>query len=588
MRLEIDGIEADLSNNIIAITRRVLDVSSPSTRNIDITNRLQLPNTNTNSQIFSSAGEVGTTSKGLDKLYKAKIIDLFFTFNGLGFLTESSDRYLFQLSEASKELFSNLNDSVKALPFDQYDFTFSQAAYDSLKTFTESVWVWPIVAMHEEKFLENTRFEAGDAGLKYSRPFFSFYKILIEAVEAQGWSISYDSDIINTLGISSNNDKFYVTSYQKTLSDALTISGSTTLSGLDTNDFEHNVTTGGTTVTNTVNSIYRLRGDVIAVADFRVVINSVANPSGKVQSKEFIIKQGQTFVDFKTSSFKVSGSDTDYAVSVVIEGDGDLTFVDTLLYTIIEEGDLGDLSTNPLLNYRVKAYDNLPSKSQINIFKDSLKITNSIIVPDSFNKSIEIKSLNKLSKLNTVDWSDKFNTDAYSVTNVVSGYAKKNYMVYDNDDTVLPSVGEEYFEIDNEALKDMTNVLELDYSASNDVDLNNYSIASMDAYSDTERVNTLNTRLVNLHLDDTLQYTLGRFVDIDFRALKENYYKNWYESFRNLRIIEGTADLKTLDVIAHDFMQLVYIDEFKSSFFVHSIEDYVPGKLTKVELLKFL
>ena len=101
MRLEINGTEADLGNNIIALTRRVIDLNNLSFRNIDITNKLKLPKSNINQQIFDSADRVGTNGDGLDVLYKSKIIDQFFIFNGLGFLNEANNTYNFQLSESS-------------------------------------------------------------------------------------------------------------------------------------------------------------------------------------------------------------------------------------------------------------------------------------------------------------------------------------------------------------------------------------------------------------------------------------------------------------------------------------------------------
>jgi hypothetical protein len=590
MRLEINGKEADMANNILAITRQVIDLSNLSLRNIDITNRLQLPKTNPNQEIFESADRVETNGTGMDQLYRAKIIDQSIIFNGVGFLNEANDSYNFQLSEASKDVLSNLGEKINRLDWDQYDFTFNNTSSKTLKVVTNSVWIWPIICMHEEKVSANTRFESGSDGLKYSRPCFNFKKILETAIENQGWAIELDTDLIDSVALSSNAEKFYVTSYQKTLDDELTLSGEQSLTNLDNNDFENDVTTTSTTIDIGTNpTAFRLRGNINAETDAVFKVKSTASPSGKEQIKEYFISSDQEFIDIKSSVFKVSGSDTSITIELSIEGSGDFDFLDTLLYTVIEENDFGDLSTNPLLDFRVKAYDNMPDIDQEDILRDAIKLTNSILEPDSLNRNIKLRSLKALSKLRSIDWSEKFDADNYTVTNRVTGYAKTNYLVYDNDETVQSDLGEDSFTINNQSLKDVEDVLQLKYGASVEVSVDNFTLASFEAYNDNERINDLNDRIVYFELEDSGDLrTIGRFLQLDWRTLKEEYYKNWFASFNRLRIVEGEADLNKLDVIGHDFLNLVYIEHFKSSFFVHIIEDYVPGRKTQVELFKFL
>lgn len=591
MRLEIDGKEADLGNNIIAITRQSINLSNLSLRRIDITNRLQLPKSNQNQEIFESADRIETNGDGMDKIRTAKIIDQFFIFNGIGFLNEANSVYNFQLSESSKELFENLSEKINRLSFDQYDFTFNNTSYNNLKLITDNVWVWPIIAMHEDKTEDKTRFTSGDAGLTYSRPCFYFNKVLTDAFEAQGWTIELDTDIIDNLCFSSNAERFYVTSYQKTLDETLILSGEENIDDLNINDFENNVTTASTTINiGTTPTTFRLRGNIESDTDTIIKFISTSSPSGKQQTKEFNVKSDQSYIDLKTSTFKPSSSDTSVSIQVTIEGTGNFTFNDTLLYSIIEEQDLGDISSNSLIGYRVKAFDNMPDKEQVDLFRDAIKITNSIIEPDSFNKIIRLRSLKNLSKLNSYDWSEKFDADdgSFTITNRLTGYAKTNYLIYDNDDTVQSDLGEETFLINNESLPDIADVIKLEWGASEEVEIENQSktIASFEIYDDTERINDINDRLI--YIENQTTYTTGRFLQLDWRSLKVNYYQNWLDSFYRFRIIEGSADLNKLDVIGHDFLKLVYIDKFKSNFFVQIFDDFEPGKKTKVELFKFL
>ena len=591
MRLEIDGKEADLQNNVIAITRQAIDISNLSLRNIDITNRLNLPKTNKNQEIFKSADRVETDGTGLDRVYKSKIIDQFFIFNGIGFLNEASSVYQYQLSESSKTVFANLNNKINALNWDIYDFTFNESSYTSLNPIHfNNVWVWPNIAMHEDKTEDKTAFDNSVNGLKYSRPSFLFRKILFDAIEAQGWTIELDTNIIDRICISSNAKNFFVTSYQKTLNETIDLNGSTeNLTGLDSNDFENGVTTTGTTITQgTYETAYRLRGNVDLTDDLTIKFISTSNGTGKQQTKEFEVSKRQTYIDLTTSNFKPSDNDTSFTVEIQLTSNGSVTFLDTLLYTIIEENAFGDLSTNPLIGYRVKAYDNMPDKKQIDIFKDAIKITNSIIEPDSFSKTIKLKSLKEIRKLKSIDWSDKFNTDNYRVVNRISGYAQENYLRYNNDDTVSEDLGEDFFNINNEALEDVADVLKLDYGASEEVSIENNEstpVSSYNIYNDTERINEINDR-INYMYSNPSGINIGRFIQLDWRMLKQEFYETWLNSFERLRIIEGEADLNKLDVIGHDFINLVYIDHFKSMFFVLIMEDFRPGVPTKVELFK--
>lgn len=594
-RLLIDGKEADLGNNVIAITRKVIDLSDLSLRNIDITNRLLLPKTNKNQEIFYSADRVGTNGDGMDREYSAKIIDSTIIFNGVGYLNESNGTYQFQLVESSNNVFSNLNDKINMLPYDSHDFTFNKTSYDNLKLLSNSnLWVWPIVAMHEDKTESNTNFAAGNDGLKYSRPSFSFWKILNDAIEAQGWALEMDTDICERVGFSSNASKFYVTSYQKTLDETVTLGSVQNIDDLDTNDFENDVTTTSTTIsTGTTPTIFRLRGNISSDNGAIIKVVSTSSGTGEQQTKEFNISSRETYIDLKTSSFKPSGSDTDISIEITIEGSGSFTFDDTLLYTIIEEQELGVLSGNQLIGYRVKAFDNMSNKTQLDLLMDAMKITNSIIEPDSKRKIIKLRSLKNLSKLNSVDWSEKFDADNYTVTNKINGYAKKNYLIYDNDDSVNSELGEDNFDINNQSLEDVEDVLQLQWGASEEVAIENYEsfpIASYNIYNDDERLIDINDRLIYIYdnTDVTPLYTLGRFLPLDWKTLKAEYYQNWFDSFFRFRFIEGFADLNQLDVIGHDFLKLVYIDHFKSTFFVQSFEDFTSGKVTEVELFKIL
>ena len=582
MELEISGKTVELSNQDIAITRKVKDLDNLTLGYIDFTSRFLLPKTQPNKDIFNSGDVIGSDNDYLDKNYPAKVIDQFVLFNGIGFVTESSEGYNFQISDNSRTFFDQLNENINKLDFEADDFTFGSTAYNTLKVATNSIFIWPVISMHEKRISS----KIPPTTLNYSRPCINWAILLNEIFSSKGWIVEYNSDILDQIAISTNAKKFYLTSYQKTLDLNLSLSGQSNLTALNTVDFSNGVTLTSTTIDiGSTSTIFRLRGSVSSSNGFKVIFQTTDSPTGNVEIQEFTINSDETEINIITSEF--STDDSINLVEVIIEATGTVEFDDTLLYTLIEEQNLGLLSAGNLSGYRVKAYDNLPDKTQLDIFMDSLLITNSVIIPDSLNKTIYLKSLNQLSKLNSVDWSDKFNQGSEVKYYRNTKYGQINYLLYDNedDDTIDINVGRNFFEINNQTLPDIVNLFQLKWGASNDVEISQ-TIADFNVYDDDERINEINDRIV--YFNEVSGVTYGRFRELHWQQLKENYYKNWFDSFNRYRVIEGEVFLKKLDMLGFDFMQLVFIEYFDSYFFVLEIEDYIPNKMTKVKLFKFL
>jgi len=239
------------------------------------------------------------------------------------------------------------------------------------------------------------------------------------------------------------------------------------------------------------------------------------------------------------------------------------------------------------VGYRVKAYDNLPDIQQIDLFRLSMVVTNSIIISDTLNKELEIKNIN-YSKLFNYDWSEKFVQGSEVIENNLSTYAQTNNLEYDNDTTVNSRLGRASFAVTNEALKDEQTFIKLDYGASNEVEISSNTIAHFEVYTDTVRANDeLNKRLVYVYNDAGNVYTLARFLNIDWNTLITDYYGDFVNSVSRLRYVEALFNLNKLDVLGFDFGRTVYIEPLKATFIVLAIEDFVPDSLTRVKMLKF-
>ena len=442
--------------------------------------------------------------------------------------------------------------------------------------------------MHKERDVANTRFAAGNSGLKFSRPTFRIKTIIEKMFTSRNWTLNYDSTIIDRLAISSNAQEFFVTSYQKTFNTSFVLAGQTTVTGIDVNDFENDVTTSADNINiSTTITAFRLRGTINADTSVKISVQSVGQ-GGITEQFDFFVDELTTDIDFTTPKIESAANNT--RVFLLLEGTGNIEFIDLFYYSIIEEQDLGDLDANELIGYRVKVYDNLRDISQISLFMDTMVITNSILQPDSLNSIVNLKSLSKLSKLRAVDWSEKFEADSETISPVLSEIAKINFVEYNNDDTIDINAGRDFFETENENLKDETTYTQLDWGASIDTEINGFSIADFLVYDDAERINDINDRILFIFDDDDISpvFTMARFADLNWMSLKDSFYDNWFESFRRPRVITGMANLNKLDVLGFNFLDLVFIDNFDSYFFVLEISNFVSGQLTKIKLLKFL
>jgi hypothetical protein len=577
MEIIINGIRAELGDSEPAITKKSIDVNSPTARFIDFTNKFQLPDTEINRKIFESPQGIGSNNRSFDKLYDVTISDVFQIFKGKGFLDAANNkRFSFQVVDASKELFKGLESKLNSLSWEDCDTILTEAGINALDTVNPvNCWIWGQACYHESAIQINTDQTTGDARCKYSRPSFYVNALLKRAIEVQGYGFSFPSP---DLAFSACHKDFFFTSYQKTLNGVYS-AGS--LTGLNTNDFAHvdlTVVSGSINIGSKV-TVFRLRGAVAVSGTVEIVIRATDNVDPtKVSDSKLIINASTTYVDFTTSEFT---SDNGNTVTITITGASGITFTDTLLYTTLSDKS-GDLSTNPYLGYKIKAYDNLPEMSYLDLFKLYCTTFNKYHSINNLDKSFSFESFSQLSKMNSVDWSDKFVIDSETIAADFPGLCRVNYLRYENDLTVNPDLGQDYFVTDNESLADKGDYLVLKFGASNEVVINSNDIAHVKVYNDITRIpdQEINIRLF------VVSGSKLQFTPLNWQNLKA-YYANFFLSLYRIRAITAEFDLKKLDVLSWTPAKLAYIDYFKSTFIVLEISNFIPGRFTKVKLLNY-
>lgn len=540
MRLQINGKEVDYEGKI-AISRQTYDANNLGIRLIDISNQIVLPKTERNKRIILGANRL--ESEALDVYYNAKVIDSYFIFSGVGILKNAGNSWKMQIIDGSKQFFESLKNDIKELDFESDDFVYGPSAYGTLKNLSTSPWVWPIVQMHES---------VSETNLQYLRPHFSFWSLLQKTFSSKGWTIEMDTDICENLAIQANSKDFKFTSFQKTLSGSA-------VGALTTNDFAFGVTLTAITIAlGTNKTSFRIRGNVTSNGESKL----------KIGDDEIIFNDGTAFYDEETSEL-------DGTVTVSLSGS--VNFSDVLFYTIIKESSFDNLADFTPTGYRVKVYDNLPEISQKDLFKDALTLTLSVIVPDSQQKKITLKTLANLNALNKIDWSDKLINDSETINSGVDGLAEKNNLVYEN------SFGKAFFNTDLSFLDNETDYIKLRYAGSPDKeDFAVYNVYEVDSDSNNVRKSDEGLRIVYVSGD------YGKFAPVGWKQLKANYYNNYVTLCLNKpRQIKALFNLKKLDVVGFDPMKLIYLEQYNAIFLVQAIEKFIPGELTEVKLLRY-
>lgn len=581
MEIEINGILAEIGTSQPSITKKSIDVNNPSARFVDFTNRFQLPDTVINRQIFESPQGIGTNNKSFDKLYEVIIRDEFIIFRGQGFLDSSNfSAFSFQVIDRSKDLFKSLNSKLNTLSWDDKDTVLTTANIDALDVEDDTTcWFWGKACYHENAIQANTDQTTGDARVKYSRPALYINGLLKRAIENQGYTFTSPSP---GLAFSSNHKDFWFTSYQKTITATYNISGTLNISGLTTNDFAKNVVLASTTIDiGNYKTKFRIRGQATSTADISLIVKATDLSDGtKIEEQRFALNTSTSGIDLETNEFHTD-SVLGYRVEFIFSGTGDVDFTNVFLYTLLNEKE-EDLSTNPWLDYKIKVHDNLPDVAYLDLFKTVNLIYNKYQIVDSFNKTFEFGSFANINKLNRVDWSDKFIIDSESVTANIDSLAQKNFLKYSNDETVNIDLGEDYFLTDNTSLLSENDYIVIKFGASRDAIINSNLISQLNIYNDITRIadQDINIRLFEI-VTDKLQFT-----PITWGNLKENYYSSLFDSFFRIRAIECLMNLNKLDVLSWTEKQLIFIDYFSSTFQVLEINNFIPGKATKIKILK--
>ena len=570
--LTIDNEIIQLGNNKLVFSKSGYSFEDWVTKDIPYSERVTLPETSLLNSIFFRPFSPDITGQKFSKFHTFKYKDNGKIVNsGIAKLLKfnESKEYELQLLDGSFELFENLKDKLNQLDFESSDFVFNTTNYNTLKIFNTSAWIWSASSMHEDKTLAKNILSGN---LAFSRPLFSVQRLIEKMFSVNGWSydLGINADPFNNLIISARND-FVFTSYEKSFTGALAASNFDLTSPIFINT---DSLTGVDILNITFNTKMRFRGNADADNDFILQISVTGT---KPQTQTFILNQGSFDYDLTSNEFTAGD-----AVTITLIGTGNVTFTDWLIYTIIDENDIGTMSAAIFTDLKVKTYDNLPDIVQKELFKNCLVKIGGFFDSDNFKKTENINSVVSLSKLGAIDWTEKLIEGSESVV-PLEGYAQKNYFVYSNSDLKPSNLGRGSFDIDNETIPDTVDIYTSIFAASNEVTITDTMIDNT-VYDDTERINEINDLIG--YYENVLTYTVARFENLNGNNVLSTFYSNFISAIQRGEMIDAKFNLNKSDYFLFDFTKLVYLQQKKSTFYVLNVGNYSDNELTDVKLLK--
>jgi hypothetical protein len=570
--LTIDNYEIELGNSRLVFSKSGYSFEDWITKDITYSERITLPESGLLNQIFFRPFSSEIAGKKFSKFHNFKYKDNGkIVFSGICKLLKFNEnrQYEIQLLDSSFELFENLNGKLNKLDLESYDFVFNSTAYNTLKVINSGIWIWPASSTHQEKILSNNILSGN---LAYSRPFFSVKRLIEKMFSVNGWAYELGSNtsLFDKIIISAK-DKFCFTSFEKSFTGTLTASSFNLASPVF---LKTDTLTGSYALNLTYKSKIRIRGSANAENDMLLTITGTG---AKPQTQTFFLNKGLIDYDITSNDFQAGT-----AITISFTGIGNLVLENFLIYTLIDENDFGAMSSAIFTDFKVKTYDNIPSIDQKDLFKHCLVKIGGYFSTNNFNRKLTINSVKSLSKLNAIDWSEKFIEESENII-PLDGYGKVNYFSYDNSKDSPDNLGRGTFDIDDETLKESETIYKSIFAASAEVTITDKMIDNF-IYDDTERVNEINTLIG--YYEEIGAYTVARFENLNGNNLLSNYYSNFVKAIQRGEILECKMNLNKSDFFLFDFSKLVYIKQKKSIYYVLNIGNYIENELTDVRLLK--
>lgn len=213
------------------------------------------------------------------------------------------------------------------------------------------------------------------------------------------------------------------------------------------------------------------------------------------------------------------------------------------------------------------------------------------------------------SKAKAVDWTNKRSRDvAEKITFDFQSYTQNNYLSYSHDDdNIIETLGQGNLQIDNENLELDGDLYTSPFKNCETRKMGNESAGYVTAayipvFDQDDEGSDPGLRLTMVRdkydSEPTLagsvsSYKVGYFIDelsplgsLDLQEFIDDHYSELSASLQRVKFVERYYYLTELDIANLDLFRLVYDDG--AYYLISQVYQYVPGEVTRVDLLKVL
>lgn len=614
MKLIINGYEIELAPNVnISRTLQVNDIGSPQTRQASYTNTFNIPRTSNNVKAFKMLGIIGNNSNVPYQKNEAYLYDdsgFCLVYKGWSVISETTKDFKCNVYDGIIDFYKSIEnktladldlsvlahektpaeivstqDLAKPYVYILADYngkvkTGANISSDYLVPSVKVPWLW-------ERIEEFTGFTL-NGSFKTNPDFTNLFLTYPKGIPP---TISSDIYASNNIAPNSTTVDFNNRTTYPNLNFYTSINTSILkLSLTDTKDLVAQKTTK-LKVTFTINPFFYVE-NILDPIEISYYLQASFNGST-------ILCDGS----FQTISTFISVNQGDVInfpfIFNFVENIGIITINDFFVNVSIQE-----LTNAVLFEEEFKGMSIKQFVSEI------LWRFNLTIFKDAFSDSYTLKYLSEIINVTPLDWSSKF-SKLESENYIVGDYGQRSWLRYKYDD-INSFYNDGYFDINNTNLSEAKTVIQSstyspEFNTSEEIGftsniykfwnreikdngLIDYKPVSNRFYFLKAIPITLTGQVLKSDvLNQTATITSAQkesFANLTFTSIMEDYYTDMQKLLNQSKVINVSLRLTEIDIVNIDFSKPIYIKQLGGSFLINKIQNFVPFKDTKVELIK--
>lgn len=613
MRLIINGQDIELFPNVtIARTLQVNDIGSPQTRQASYTNTFNIPRTSSNTKIFDMLGVIGTDSNIPYQKNEAYLYDdsgFCLVYKGWAVISETANDFKCNIYDGIIDFYKAIENKTLG-DLDLSALTHIKTPAEVASTQNKSK---PYVYIVGDYNGDSTSLDPTDIKSDYLIPSVKIPWIW-EKIEAfTGYQLN------GTFKTNTDFTNLYLTfpkNTPPTLETNILVSSDLEVSAPGSVTFVDRIVYAlidSTTVYNSTKINLGIdKKTITSLQAISISVTFVINPNLTVPSAvpytPYAIFNGQRFLcdgTSRTLSNIYNLFDFYQQINFPFQVDFELDqeFTGTLtIPNIFQSVTIKELVSE---TSGFKEFGGMTIKQFISEILWRFNLT---MFADKYSNQYTLKYLSEIVNAPSIDWSDKF--DSLGSENYIYGnYAQRSYLRYKYNE--VNDFNDFYLSIQNENLPDLNTIIQSDaYSPEFEISKNLGFDSKLYKFWDKEikdnstvtykslqgRKYFLRATQVNTSVDfisDDLStsqasslYQKENFTGLSFTEIVNSYYSEMAFLLNQSKVLNVTLRLTEIDIVNMDFSKPVYIKQLGGSFLVNKIQNFIPFRDTKVELIK--